>query len=574
MSENVAQSMEDVAKALNLPIRDPKEYSHERYVSLGPEKLVETVKKLKADYGVYFLSTIPAFEANDGYHLLYPFSIDFGNAAEGGWGKLVLDVTVGKNDPVVDSLVPEIPGAILYEREVFDMLGVRFNGLPDHRRLLTPDFMPSDLFPLRKENDAREMWERIAEESEKYPIPPPIPEKYDYSIAVGPQHPTHKEAVRFIFHVKGETIEEVDLRLGFNHRGIEKAFEMRTWLQNLYLATRLCGICSYAHQLAYVEVVEKCAKVFDEIPDRAKFIRVLVAELERVQSHILWYGVLAHDTGYDTMFHLTWRDREIVNDVLEMISGNRVNYAMLTIGGARRDISPELKAKIIPMLQNLRKKIEYHRDVLNSERSFIVRQKDVAHLSKEDALRFCAVGPTARASNVNIDLRKADPYAAYDQFSFDIPVFTECDVLAATSARLDETIISVDMCLDALENMPAGDIRIKVPTRIAPNDAIRRVEAPRGEDIHYVRSNGTNKPDRHKIRAPTLANFPSLLHRLEGVQVADIPPVIRVIDPCIGCCERVTFVDIERKKSLEMSGDQLISRANRAYRLGTKVLSF
>ncbi|MHA2272061.1 MAG: NADH-quinone oxidoreductase subunit C, partial [Candidatus Hodarchaeales archaeon] len=167
MSESVAQSMEDVAKTLNLPIRDPKDYSHERYVSVKPEKLVETVRKLKADYGAYFLSTIPAYEAEDGFHLIYPFSIDVGKAMEGGWGKLVLDVMVGKNDPVVDSLVSEIPGAILYEREVFDMLGVRFNGLPDHRRLLTPDFMPPDLFPLRKENDAREMWERIGEEAEK-----------------------------------------------------------------------------------------------------------------------------------------------------------------------------------------------------------------------------------------------------------------------------------------------------------------------------------------------------------------------------------------------------------------------
>ncbi|MFX1511619.1 MAG: NADH-quinone oxidoreductase subunit C [Promethearchaeota archaeon] len=573
MVEKIAQQLEEVAKNLDLSIREPTDYSHERYVTVKPERLVETVKKLKADYGVNFLSTLPAFDADDGYHIMYPFSIDFGNVMNGGWGKLVLDVIVNKNDPAVDSLVSEIPGAILYEREVYDMLGVRFNGLPDHRRLLTPDFMPPDLFPLRKENDAREMHKIIEEAGKDYETPP-IEEKHDYSIAVGPQHPTHKEAVRFIFHVKGETIEEVDLRLGFNHRGIEKAFEMRSWLQNLYLATRLCGICSLAHQLAYVEAVEKCARIFDEVPDRARYIRVLVAELERVQSHILWYGVLAHDTGYDTMFHLTWRDREIVNDILEMVSGNRVNYAMLTIGGARRDISPELKAKIIPMLKDLRKKCLYHRDVLNSERSFIVRQKDVAPLSREDALRFCAVGPTARASNVNIDLRKADPYAAYDQFSFDVPVYSECDILAAMWARLDETIISIDMCIDALENMPTGDIKVKAPMRIAPNDAIRRVEAPRGEDIHYVRSNGTNKPDRHKIRAPTLANFPSLVHRLKGTQVADIPPVIRVIDPCIGCCERVTFVDVKKNKSLELSGTQLTSRANRAYRLGTKVLDF
>ncbi|MFW9995912.1 MAG: nickel-dependent hydrogenase large subunit, partial [Candidatus Odinarchaeota archaeon] len=190
---------------------------------------------------------------------------------------------------------------------------------------------------------------------------PPIKETADYAISVGPQHPTHKEPVRFIFQIKGETIQDVDLRIGFNHRGIEKALENRTWLQNLYLTTRLCGICSVAHQLAYVYAAEKCFKIENDVPERAHYIRTIIAELERVQSHMLWYGVLAHDTGYDTLFHITWRDREIVNDILEMISGNRVNYAMYTLGGVRRDIAKDLKNKIVPMLKDLRKKCEYHR---------------------------------------------------------------------------------------------------------------------------------------------------------------------------------------------------------------------
>ncbi|MFX0091273.1 MAG: nickel-dependent hydrogenase large subunit, partial [Candidatus Hodarchaeota archaeon] len=252
---------------------------------------------------------------------------------------------------------------------------------------------------------------------------PPIPEKEDYAISVGPQHPTHKEPIRYIFHMKGETIEEVDLRIGFNHRGIEKAFEARTWRQNIYLAARLCGICSAAHQFVYSMVAEKCAKIYNDVPERGNYIKVIIAELERIHSHILWYGVLAHDTGYDTMFQLTWRDREIVMDLLEMISGNRVNYSMYTIGGVRRDISPELATKGVAMLKELRKKVVYHRDVMMSERSFIVRQRDVAILSKDDAKRFCAVGPTVRASGVNYDVRKVDPYSAYPEFDFEVPLW-------------------------------------------------------------------------------------------------------------------------------------------------------
>ncbi|MHA1449685.1 MAG: hydrogenase large subunit [Candidatus Hodarchaeales archaeon] len=406
---------------------------------------------------------------------------------------------------------------------------------------------------------------------------PPIPETGDYAISVGPQHPTHKEPIRFIFQVKGETIEEVDLRIGFNHRGIEKAFESRTWNQNLYLAARLCGICSAAHQFAYSQAAERCMKIYDKVPERAEYIRVIIQELERIQSHMLWYGVLAHDTGYDTLFHLTWRDREIVNDILELISGNRVNYSMYTIGGVRRDITKDQATHIIPKLKELKKKCEYHRKVMMSEKSFLVRQKDVAVLTNADAKKFCACGPTARASGIEYDLRKVDPYAAYDRIPFDVPVWSDGDILGGLSTRLDETIISVDMILHSLDAMPAGDFRLErkeVPRRPEPYEGTQRVEAPRGEDIHYVRSNGTDKPDRHKIRAPTFQNLPSLVHRLKGCQVADIPPVIRVIDPCIGCCERVTFVKAGSKKNITLSGGHLISRANKAYRLGTRVLDF
>jgi len=402
----------------------------------------------------------------------------------------------------------------------------------------------------------------------------PIPESCDYSIAVGPQHPTHKEPMRWIFHVKGETIHEVDLRLGFNHRGIEKAFESRTYNQNLYLAERLCGICSNAHQYCYVQAAEKCANLYDEVTERAQFIRILLQELERIQSHQLWYGVLAHDTGYDTMFHITWRDREIVSDVLELISGNRVTYSMYTLGGVRRDISKEQIDKILPMVAEIKKRSLYHKHVLESEKSFVVRQKDVAPLSAKDALRFCANGPVVRAAGINNDIRKKDPPLGYDRIPFDIPIYNGCDIFDAMRVRMDETLIACDISTYVLENLPAGDIRIKFPKKIPPNEGISRVEAPRGEDIHYVRSNGTNKPDRHKIRAPTTGNILSLRHRLKGAQVADIPPVIRVIDPCIGCCERATFIDVKSGKSKTLSNAHLISRANRAYRLKTKVLEF
>ncbi|MFX0182339.1 MAG: NADH-quinone oxidoreductase subunit C [Candidatus Hodarchaeota archaeon] len=583
MVKNEPQTLKEVANTLNLSIREPTDSSLDLYVTVQSERLIKVIKQLKEKYNVTHLSTIITQDQKDSYNLLYPFSI---NLRDRKWGKLILDIRLEKNDPKIDSITPEIRGAILYEREVYDMMGVKFINHPDLHRLLTPDSLPNNIYPLRKEitfeeireNLTESRRERDAEEELKEYIKQEyidyISEKSDYSISVGPQHPTLEEPIRFIFHVKGETVKSVDLRLGFSHRGIEKAFERRTWMQNLYLAERICGICSDAHQLCYVQAVEKCARSTDELPERAQYIRVIMAELERIHSHLLWYGILAHDTGFDTMFQYTWRDREIVMDILEEISGNRVNYAMHTIGGIRRNISPEQVAKIVPKLKNLRKRVEDHKKMITQQRSFIVRQKGIAVLTRDDALRFCVVGPNARASGINVDIRRDDPYAAYDQFSFDIPVLTEGDILSGLLVRLDENLISIDLVIEALETLPQGDLLTKIPRIIPQGEGISRVEAPRGENLHYIRSNGTIKPERHKVRAPTLANMPSLLHRLVDVQVADIPPVIRVIDPCIGCMDRVTFIDSKKKKIIELSRNHLVSRANRAYRLGTNILDF
>jgi len=568
---------------MDLAIREPITYPLDLYVTISPDRLINVIQELKGQYNVSHLSTIIVQDLGEEYKLLYPFSILL---SKGKLGKLILDTRIDVNNAKIDSIVSEIPGAIYYEREVYDMMGIHFKNHPDLRRILSPDSLPRDIYPLKKNITAEEIRrilaerrrEKEAEEKLKEYIRREqlefISEKSDYAIAVGPQHPALEEPIRFVFQVEGETVKDVELRIGFNHRGLEKAFENRTWSKNLYLAERICGICSDAHQLCYVQAVEKCAKIADEIPERAKYIRTILAELERIHSHLLWYGVLAHNTGFDTIFQVTWRDREIVMDILEEISGNRVNYAMHAIGGVRRDITQEQVTRIIPQLETLRDRIKEHRFMMTKETSFVVRQKGIAPLTREEALSLCTVGPNARSCGINIDIRRDDPYAAYDHLSFDVPVVTEGDIFSGLVIRLEESLIAVDLAIEALKTMPQGDLRIKVPGKIPPGEGISRVEAPRGEDIHFVQSNGTNKPERIKVRAPTLANMPSLKKRLIGIQVADIPPVIRVIDPCVGCMDRVTFIDSKKGKILELSGEHLISRGNRAYRLGTRVLDF
>jgi len=322
--------------------------------------------------------------------------------------------------------------------------------------------------------------------------------------------------------------------------------ENRTYLQNIYLSERICGICSDAHTTCYVQAIEELLGV--EAPPRAKYIRVIVAELERIHSHLLWVGVAAHEIGFDTLFMYVWRDREIVMDLLEQVSGNRVHYAMNTIGGVRRDIAGEKSPKMLKGLSLLEEKTKQYIEMIRKEQTILKRTIGVGMLSKSDALKLGAVGPTLRASGVKRDVRKDDPYAAYDEISFNVVTNDGCDCFARIIVRCEEILESINMIREALKKMPGGEIRVKVKPSIPPAEAISRVEAPRGELFYYARSNGTDKPERIKVRTPTLANIVPLCKMLVGGYIADVPIVLAGIDPCFACMDRVLIVDSRKEE--------------------------
>jgi len=357
-----------------------------------------------------------------------------------------------------------------------------------------------------------------------------------FQIPIGPQHPALKEPISLRMTVEGEVIRDADLRLGYNHRGLEKLAEEKSWIQNIYLTERICGICSHSHATCFVQGVEKLMEV--EPPRRGLYLRYLVAELERVHSHLLWLGVAGHEAGFDTFFMYTWRDREVVMDILEMISGNRVHYAINTLGGVRRDIDEALRKKILDSLEVLRRRSEYYFKVGASEPTFVARLAGVGKLSKEQAMTLCAVGPTARASGVDRDVRKNDPHAFYDEAPFDVATADSCDVLGRAVVRIKELFESYKIIDFILRNLPSGPVAVKAPRKAKPNEVVSRYEAPRGENIHYIRSNGTEKPERLKVRAPTLANYPATVEMLRNGFIADIPLIFAAIDPCICCAER------------------------------------
>jgi len=358
-----------------------------------------------------------------------------------------------------------------------------------------------------------------------------------FIIPIGPQHPALKEPGHFEFSVDGEVVQTATARLGYAHRGIEKATEERTWVQSQYILERVCGICSHIHAVAYCQGVEKLAGV--EVSPRAKAIRALAAELERIHSHMLWLGVGAHEAGFDTLFMYTWRDRETVMDLLEGLSGNRVNYSVNLLGGVKFDVSPELRTAILEGVDFLEERNKHYLDVVTKDEAFLRRTRGIGVMSEEEAEILGAVGPTARASGVPRDIRIQSPYAAYDTFPVELIVETEGDLLARFVVRIKELFESFRIIRDIVNNLPEGELTVRMPRKVKAGETVSRVEAPRGELFYYIRSTGKDGADRVKVRTPTLCNWGSVLTTVVGHQLADVPMILVGIDPCFSCNDRM-----------------------------------
>lgn len=356
-------------------------------------------------------------------------------------------------------------------------------------------------------------------------------------IPIGPQHPALKEPQSFCITLNGEKIIEMEARLGYNHRGIEKACEQRSYIQDIYLIERICGICSHAHTDNFVRAAEEIAGV--EVTKRAQYIRMIIGELERVHSHLLWLGVAGHEIGFDTLLMYSWRDREAVMDLLAHLTGNRVNYGIHTLGGVRRDISSEQAQLILKTIDLLEERTKYYIEVASVETTVIERLSRSGFLSLDDVKRLGTLGPTARASGLDFDVRRDDPYECYADIAFDVITDTHCDVYGRTLVRVGELMQSYRIIRQLAANLPDGALTVKFPRRVPAGEAVSRYEAPRGEDVHYVKANGTDKPERVRVRAPTMVNVQCVPKMLENNYLADVPIVLAAIDPCFSCTDRM-----------------------------------
>jgi len=353
-------------------------------------------------------------------------------------------------------------------------------------------------------------------------------------IPFGPQHPVLPEPIHLDLVLEDEVVIEAIPQIGYVHRGLEKLVEKKDFKQYTFVAERICGICSFMHGMGYCMSIETIMDV--EIPERAKYLRTIWAELSRLHSHLLWLGLTADAFGFESLFMHSWRLREQILDIFEQTTGGRVIFSVCDIGGVKKDISTEMLTKINDIMISFEKEVKEITDVFLSDNSVSHRLRGVGVLTKEQAHELGAVGPMARASGIKMDIRK-NGYAAYGYLKFEPIISTEGDSYARTAVRIGEIFQSMDLIKQCITLIPEGDIIVKVKGN-PDGEYFTRLEQPRGEVIYYVKANGSKYLDRVRVRTPTFANVPALLETLKGCALADVPILILTIDPCISCTER------------------------------------
>ncbi len=543
------------------------------------ESLMEVVSSLKTTFGFDVLTSITALDLfpEDRLDIIYHFrKLSGGEPHE-------IKVALPRENPVIPSITSLFPGAELQEREVYDLFGVHFENHPDLRRILTWEGFHGH--PLLKD------WKEPFFEEEVKPFKSRWPEgkvhriedlnpfrdnvqypagfdpdqweadneralyaslntsstgdgenlKTDKIVVnLGPQHPSTHGVFRMVAVLDGETIVDLKPAIGYLHRNHEKIGERNTFLQNMPFTDRLDYICSMSNNFGYALAVEKLMGITP--PERAEYIRVIMAELTRINNHLVAIGFLLNDLGaFFTPVLYAFVERELILDIFEGVAGSRMMCNYFRFGGVVRDIQPEWLTKIKQLVERLPGKVDELDKYLTDNEVVRVRTEGIGILTAEDAVANSATGPLLRASGIPFDLRRADPYSIYDRFDFDVCVRYHGDIFDRYILRLDEIRQSIRILQQALRDIPEGPIMTGKPqyqVRVPAGEAYGRVESPKGELGFYVVSNGKANPARYHVRAPTFINLTSLRGMSIGNKVADVVCILGSIDIVLGEVDR------------------------------------
>jgi len=488
---------------------------------------------------------------NGHFALYYVLSVE-GQAAPGAVPQgertyIVIRGLIPPHQPEFPAVTPRVPAAVWYEREVREIFGLQPIGLPDERRRVLPDDWPQGLFPLRKATMDYRYRPTPTTEDETYEC---INVEGDgiVQVPLGPLHITSDEPGHFRLFVDGEQIVDADYRLFYVHRGMEKLAESRlNYDQVTFLTDRICGICGYAHNVAYTTSIERALGI--QVPERANYIRTILLEVERLHSHLLNLGLACHFVGFDTGFMQFFRVREKTMKMAELLTGTRKTYGMNLIGGVRRDILKDQRLQTIRWLGELRQEVRELVAVLLETPNLAQRTAGVGRLEPKVARDYSPVGPTLRGSGYARDTRVLHPYVAYDRAPWATTFKDGCDVLARTLVRAEEFFTCTNLVERCLDEMPEGPILVEGFSYQPYRFALGYVEAPRGEDIHWSMLGDNQKLYRWRCRASSYNNWPPLRYMLRGNTISDAPLIVASIDPCYSCTERVTVVDVRKRKT-------------------------
>lgn len=500
--------------------------------------------------------------------------------------RLRIKARVTEDHPEIASISAIWKGANFLEREVYDLMGIRFSGHPDLRRILMPDDYDEG-YPLRKDFPAEgkgwrsrfdflprldepvgEWTESEVPDDQRHQFmaddhPGDTKRTTEMLLNMGPQHPSTHGVLRVVLELDGERVSKATPDLGYLHRGVEKLAEGLTYMQMVPHTDRLDYVCAMTNNYAYVRAVEKLIDM--TVPERAEYVRTIVAEMQRIIGHLFWLGTQALDIGAMTVFFWTFREREVLLDMFEKLCGARLTLNYFRIGGVDGDLTPEIIATLRDFLKTFPEHIREYDTLLQKNRIWVARTKGVALLSAEDAINFGCTGPVLRGSGVSYDIRKLEPYGVYDRVDWEVPLGKDGDTYDRYWIRMEEMWQSVRIIEQCLNQMPEGPVMAVDAQAIPPpkpevmrdmqslihhfiiftqgfkppkGETYCATEVPKGELGFFIISDGSSRPYRLKIRSPSFIHMGAFDHMARGYLISDIVTIFGTYDIVMGECDR------------------------------------
>ncbi len=495
-----------------------------------PDTLIDAATALRAQN--FMFECALGIDRNPGLEAVYLFRAM--NALE----RVRVRVKLGEGDVIIPSVTPVYGGANWYEREMRDMFGFFFSGHPHLQPLLLPQY--ADFYPLRKNfhgqpvilpDDQEDIPE--LEVREAMAMGHASPERRDFFLNMGPQHPSTHGVLRILLHVEGEQVLGGRCHLGYSHRGTEKVAESKQYVQLLPYTDRMDYLSPLNYNLGYAALLERALEI--EVPPRAQALRVIMAELGRISSHLVWLGTFLLDLGAITPFLYCFEDREQIMTVFERVTGQRLTTSYIAVGGVRHDVPPSFVDDVRGLVKMMRARLPELKTLITDNEIFVQRTAGVGKITPEQVRDFGVTGPTARGAGVDFDLRRDEPLPDYAGLKLEIPTDAAGDCQARSMVRMREFHTSLDLIEQALLKLEDGPSRAKVPRnlKVPPGEYYSATEGPRGMLGWYLVADGSMKPYRFKVRVPSFANLQILEDLLPGHRVADVVAILGSIDVVI-----------------------------------------